>query len=358
MSIGTGVFLGLACLGAVLLYVQTKDRGRWRSIVLWMVSTPLLLGAIGLSSVTIWEYLHNRPERVNTYSDVSRGDSKQQVLYAKGLPTHVLQEPLSDDVAAEDLPEGKRVTDYLAWSYDFPAAARVDVDFSPQSQKVMRVFCYSSETKRCPSLAGIWPDMTEEAVVAKLGEPSNAWLSSDTSGTKYVVYPALHAAFFLTKLRVYGFLLESAPNPSPSFARASDTQRPKVPAECASARTATECADILEKAGKNPFDAFGTVDSEPFGGGQSGSAPPCISGAARCTPWERDWSSVDVPPGTVVTDDGIIIESSSPEIAPQTAGASRGCTTASRACGAARGALRAREDGAGPRPRFGWVSYC
>lgn len=35
------------------------------------------------------------------------------------------------------------------------------------------------------------------------------------------------------------------------------------PAECGSARNANECADILRKAGKNPFDAFGTVGHEP-----------------------------------------------------------------------------------------------
>jgi hypothetical protein len=42
----------------------------------------------------------------------------------------------------------------------------------------------------------------------------------------------------------------------------------KPPAECATAKTAEECADTLKKLGKNPFDAFGSVGSEPVYGGQ------------------------------------------------------------------------------------------
>lgn len=43
------------------------------------------------------------------------------------------------------------------------------------------------------------------------------------------------------------------------------------PAACSAARTANECAKILEKEGKNPFDAFGTVGHEPV---YPGSAKP------------------------------------------------------------------------------------
>jgi hypothetical protein len=44
--------------------------------------------------------------------------------------------------------------------------------------------------------------------------------------------------------------------------------RTKPPAECATAKNAEECADTLRKLGKNPFDAFGSVGSEPLYGVQ------------------------------------------------------------------------------------------
>src|SRR5208282_4569559 len=86
----------------------------------------------------------------------------------------------------------------------------------------------------------------------------------------------------------------------------ADTVKP--PPECASAKNANECADILKKLGKNPFVAFGYVGREPVYGGQNETpTPPCKSGAPSCNPWERDWSNTSLPPGTIVTDQGAIL---------------------------------------------------
>ena len=44
MSVGVGLFLGLACLSVVFLYAQTKDRWRWPKITRWaglLVSIPV-----------------------------------------------------------------------------------------------------------------------------------------------------------------------------------------------------------------------------------------------------------------------------------------------------------------------------
>jgi len=43
--------------------------------------------------------------------------------------------------------------------------------------------------------------------------------------------------------------------------------RPRPPGQCVAAKSADECAGLLEKAGKNPFDAYGFVGSEPVYGG-------------------------------------------------------------------------------------------
>lgn len=319
MSTGTGVFLGLVCIAAVLLYAQTKDRAHWRPIIKWAVAGALLIGGIGLSYVQIREYQRNRVVPPEKYLAVALGDSKRQVLYAKGQPTHVLEEPPDNTwpglrvISRTDLPEGKDVLDYAHWSYESTDEGRVDIDFVGGEQTVSRVFCFSEEGADCQTLAGVAPGMTEETVIEKLGSPSSSWLAADTSGVKYMTYSALRVGVFLRQQRVYALQLEGAPRAQSQGAQIG-SRRLDVPAECESVRTARECADVLAKAGKNPFDAFGAVGDEPVYDRQP--APPCINGAARCAPWERDWSTVDVPPGTVVTEDGFIVGSSSLTTAP------------------------------------------
>jgi hypothetical protein len=54
-------------------------------------------------------------------------------------------------------------------------------------------------------------------------------------------------------------------SPSTGLPQANGT---KPPTECAAANNATECAEILKKLGKNPFEAFGFVGREPVYNGQ------------------------------------------------------------------------------------------
>jgi hypothetical protein len=62
----------------------------------------------------------------------------------------------------------------------------------------------------------------------------------------------------------------------------------------------------LEKRGKNPFDAFDYPDAA-YAAQNETRLPPCKNGAASCKPWERDWTNTLLPPGAIVTDQGIII---------------------------------------------------
>jgi len=90
---------------------------------------------------------------------------------------------------------------------------------------------------------------------------------------------------------------------TPALARA-DCATP--PPECSSASNATDCANILSKLGRNPFDAFGYVGCEPVYGNAAVHAPPCKNGAATCQPWEREWRGRP-PVGSIVTDKGIVL---------------------------------------------------
>lgn len=271
MSVGTGLFLGLLCLAVVLLYTQTKDSGRWRRLSRWIGG----LGGALLVAVLIWfgywyvrGHFESRPRKIERYAEVSLGDSKEQVLYEKGSPTDVLV--VAADVPAymrgdlevvKTIPPDKSVTDYAHWEYESADSGRVDVDFSPKTQRVVRVFCYSTEQRECPSLLNIAQGTTEDQVIKALGKPSHAELSTSA---KTLTYSQFQVAFYLARRRVYGFELSTGvdlPERSPMAGPKSACLTP--PPECALAKTAKECADILERAGKNPLDAYGTEGCEP-----------------------------------------------------------------------------------------------
>jgi len=113
MSIGTGIFFGLACMATVFLYTQTKDRWRWGQIsksVALIVAIPLVLGFLWLGYATMKSYLESRPERVTDYADISLGDATADVLYAKGQPTRLDAVQVWQASAAGNLTSGSGST--------------------------------------------------------------------------------------------------------------------------------------------------------------------------------------------------------------------------------------------------------
>jgi hypothetical protein len=270
MSVGTGIFLGLFCLAAVLLYTQTKDSARWRTIAKWLaliIVTPLLAAVVWLGYSYVHGYMESRPRKVDRYAEISLGDSKEQVLYEKGSPTDVLVEAtdlpayMHGALEVVKIPPDKSVTDYAHWEYESADSGRVDVDLSPKTQRVVRVFCYSTEQHECPSLLNIARGTTEDQVINALGKPSHTELSTATKTLRYSQY---QVAFYLERRRVYGFELSTGEE----LPQRASMSGPKAacltpPPECALAKTAEECADILGHAGKNPFGAYGTEGCAP-----------------------------------------------------------------------------------------------
>ena len=94
MEIGTGIFLGLLCIAAVLLYTQTKDRWRWRTVIRWplrIVVALAVVGALLFGYVLLQEHFRSTPKLITKYADISLGDSKDEVMYAKGPPSYVVE---------------------------------------------------------------------------------------------------------------------------------------------------------------------------------------------------------------------------------------------------------------------------
>ncbi len=87
MSVGTGIFLSAIFLGLILLYIYTRDRWRWRRIILWPLGFFLLAGTIG----GIWFYadqvIDRRPQKITEFWGIKLGASRADVLFLKGEPS-------------------------------------------------------------------------------------------------------------------------------------------------------------------------------------------------------------------------------------------------------------------------------
>jgi hypothetical protein len=214
MSIGTGIFLGSLCLAFVILYGHTKDRWQWRVFGRWSLRIAVAGGAafmLLLGYLLLRDYMDSKPKPAKEYAGISLGDSMDEVHYSKGTPAHVLdpqdaegKDPWRTITFTKDIPAGKSVRDFLDWGYEPEAEARVSVAFSSPSKVVTRVFCYSAPGRVCPSLLGISPGMSEEAVIRTIGKPGSVELGGELGPAKKLKYPQFHVSYLLTRREVYG----------------------------------------------------------------------------------------------------------------------------------------------------------
>ena len=89
MTLGTGVFLSALLLGLIQLFLQTRDRWRWRRILTVVAAITVLvpLGAFG-----IWwtsDFVSNRPKKVVNFLDVEMGMPKNDVTFLLGKPDEI-----------------------------------------------------------------------------------------------------------------------------------------------------------------------------------------------------------------------------------------------------------------------------
>ena len=213
MAIGTGLFLGLAVWALVWVFVKTMDRWKWRRIILWLALVFVVLPVLGFAAWLGYEYWDSRPRPVTQYYGINLGDSKEDVLYEKGTPVDVEEDPTKDEqfrtiVEVKDIPAGKSINDYHYWVYHGERDSRdpdVTVKFSRQTQRVVSVACYTFLSPYCPSLLGAGEGTSEEWFYKTLGPPSRTTLENSV---KTIEYAKFNVSYMLTKKEAYGFIVE------------------------------------------------------------------------------------------------------------------------------------------------------
>jgi hypothetical protein len=96
MSVGTGIFLGAVVLAIVYLYKITRDRWKWPNLArrgMVALGLALVVVALGVVSVLIYEKIENMPRKQTGYADLLLGMTMDEVKYVKGIPTNVLGKP-------------------------------------------------------------------------------------------------------------------------------------------------------------------------------------------------------------------------------------------------------------------------
>lgn len=159
MALGTGIFLSAFILSVVLLYNATKDRWRWRRILIWVAGLLVILPSLALVSAYVIERINDRPRAMESLWGIAIGSTMEDVLFLKGKPDSKL---------------GGR------WFYDIDADES-DMDYVVNFGKTGRSVRYVGVTSGGPiyEVNGIEFGDSYESVIGRLGKPDYVSISED-----------------------------------------------------------------------------------------------------------------------------------------------------------------------------------
>lgn len=186
MELGTGIFLGAIVGSVTALFIATKDRWKWKKIILWPLGLLALAGA-GLGGwLAIDNYLRERVTPHDTMWGLKLGQStKEDVVFMKGEPPSKKNEDVwsypKKDTYSND-----------AWEIGFADGKVVAITYLGQS--------YIGE-----QLSGIGYSDSTKNVTDKFGEPDTTWKSEDNLWRIYC-YEKFNVFFNMSgdKVQSYG----------------------------------------------------------------------------------------------------------------------------------------------------------
>jgi len=212
MEIGTGIFLSAIFLGFIALFISTKDRWKWKKILLILLGLPIIIGLLVWGGITSYEWFKETfppaVKKQNGINQIMLGMTKDEILYAKGQPSELLSDieengKLSDfKLVIKSIPDGKSAMDYDSWSYDDKYGDSLLVTFNHKTNKAVNIICTSGESnysKAC-EIQGLTVGLSEEELLRRVGKPKK---SDIESSVKRMYYPDLNLQINLEKKKVY-----------------------------------------------------------------------------------------------------------------------------------------------------------
>jgi hypothetical protein len=186
MTLGEGIFYSSLFLGVIALYIATKDRWRWKRIILW----PLGLIAVVAAGVGIFAYVESLPTAQTEFWGISLGEKKEDVRFKKGAP----EQEEENNIWVYTQKSGSGSTD-STWKIRFENGEVVSVERWPPG----------TERWASPPLLGIRQGNSTAHVTQRLGEPSKITHDSDGMIRTYE-YEKYHffAIFVADEVEVYG----------------------------------------------------------------------------------------------------------------------------------------------------------
>ncbi len=181
MDVGAGIFWGLVFLGLIVLYLFTRDRWKWRKIVLRTLFGVVALGSVIGSIAFGYSVYENRVVAVAEFMGLKLSDTRGDIKFKKGAS--LLQNESE-------------------WAYkDRDGNWETVVKF--RSEKV-RMIQYVGICTYCNSLNGLGIGTNYERLIEKLGTPTFV-STSDDGLMRLVSFAKTNQFFQLAEGKVIGF---------------------------------------------------------------------------------------------------------------------------------------------------------
>ena len=168
MSLGLGVFLSSCFLGIIFLFIATKDRWRWKKIIILPLCIVFVLGSIAGAGFYIYNLYEKKPKTYHAYQDIPLNASESDLIFLKGQNSY---KKYTKD----------KSTQVIAYtSEDKNIFIRIKDD------KVWRISCHSETSYDCSALNKTSLFDLAGDVKEKLGEPDHVHTSDDDTNRMWV----------------------------------------------------------------------------------------------------------------------------------------------------------------------------
>jgi hypothetical protein len=164
VSLGVSIFLSTVLLGFIILFTSTKDRWKWKKIILRLIIGLLTLSSILGISFYLYSYIENKPKKQTIFWGISLSSTKEDIKFAKGSP----EENKNDNRWIYKIKDSTYSDDYSLYIIQFN-----------DDNKIRYIGFWGNDWLSSPYLQGLRLKSKYDEVINKFGPPSYVSRSDD-----------------------------------------------------------------------------------------------------------------------------------------------------------------------------------